>query len=134
MAKLMAAEGLPFAPQPRLYNTRLAQELGAWAEREGKPEVHDALFRAYFVDGVDIGQPDALVPVAEKLGLDGGAARAVLAERRMRDAVDRDWERAREYGITGVPTFVAARRGVVGAQPYEVLEQLVRAAGAHERG
>jgi predicted DsbA family dithiol-disulfide isomerase len=37
-------------------------------------------------------------------------------------------------GITGVPTFVAAGRGVVGAQPYEVLERLVRAAGAKSRG
>ncbi len=35
--------------------------------------------------------------------------------------------------MTGVPTFVAARYGVVGAQPYEVLEQLVAKAGAKRR-
>ena len=38
-----------------------------------------------------------------------------------------------QYGVTGVPTFVAARYGVVGAQPYEVLERLVERAGAPRR-
>jgi len=32
--------------------------------------------------------------------------------------------------VTGVPTFVAGRYGVVGAQPYEALEQLVRKAAS----
>ncbi|MFT4559758.1 MAG: putative DsbA family dithiol-disulfide isomerase, partial [Planctomycetaceae bacterium] len=45
-------------------------------------------------------------------------------------AVDADWKLSRQYGITGVPTFVAAGRGVNGTQPYEVLEQLVTTAGA----
>jgi predicted DsbA family dithiol-disulfide isomerase len=54
----------------------------------------------------------------------------VLEERTFREAVDADWELSRRYGITGVPTFVAGRYGVVGAQPYEALEQLVRKAAA----
>jgi predicted DsbA family dithiol-disulfide isomerase len=54
----------------------------------------------------------------------------VLEQRTFKDAVDADWELSREYGITGVPTFVAGRYAVVGAQPYEVLEQLVRKAAA----
>ena len=36
-----------------------------------------------------------------------------------------DWKLSRHYGITGVPTFVVGRHGVVGAQPYEALEELV---------
>jgi predicted DsbA family dithiol-disulfide isomerase len=50
----------------------------------------------------------------------------VLEKRTFKAAVDADWKLARQYGITGVPTFVVGRHGVVGAQPYEVLEQLVR--------
>jgi predicted DsbA family dithiol-disulfide isomerase len=57
-------------------------------------------------------------------------ARAVLEQRTFKAAVDADWELSRQYGVTGVPTFVAGRRGVVGAQPYEVLEQLVRQAAS----
>ena len=55
-------------------------------------------------------------------------AQEVLERRTFRDAVDADWDLSRRYGITGVPTFVAGRYGVVGAQPYEALEALVRKA------
>jgi predicted DsbA family dithiol-disulfide isomerase len=60
--------------------------------------------------------------------------RAVLAERRFKDAIDADWAKSAQYGVTGVPTFVAGGYGVVGAQPYEVLEQLVERVGAPRRG
>jgi predicted DsbA family dithiol-disulfide isomerase len=40
--------------------------------------------------------------------------------------VDADWKLSRQYGITGVPTFVVGRYGVVGAQPYESLAELVK--------
>jgi predicted DsbA family dithiol-disulfide isomerase len=56
-----------------------------------------------------------------------------MAERRFQAAVDADWQRSRDYGITGVPTFVANGRGVVGAQPYEILERLVVTAGGTPR-
>ena len=71
---------------------------------------------------------DVLVQIAESVGLPGAEARQVLAERTFKAAVDADWQKSHEYGVTGVPTFVAAGRGVVGAQPYEVLEQLVEEA------
>ena len=58
----------------------------------------------------------------------------VLEKRTFKEAVDADWKLSREYGITGVPTFVVGRQGVVGAQPYEVLEQLVKEAGSQEEG
>jgi predicted DsbA family dithiol-disulfide isomerase len=133
MEGLMKAEGLPYGFRDRTYNSRLAQEIGKWAEHEGKPEIHDALYRVYFVDGRNIGKIDELVAVAEGVGLSGEEARRVLKERSWSDAVDADWERARSLGVTGVPTFAAAGRGVVGAQPYEVLEQLVQRAGAAKR-
>jgi predicted DsbA family dithiol-disulfide isomerase len=133
MRGLMDAEGLPFAPRDRLLNSRLAQELTKWAETKGEARIHDALFRAYFVDGVDIGDLDALVRAAEGIGLPGDEARRALEQRSMRAAVDADWARARAMGVTGVPTFAAGGQGVVGAQPYEVLERLVRHAGASPR-
>ena len=91
------------------------------------------LYRAYFVDSRNIGDPEILVEIAQSVGLSGEEARAVLSERRFKDAVDADWAKSHAYGVTGVPTFVAARYGVVGAQPYEVLEQLLDKAGAVRR-
>ena len=60
-------------------------------------------------------------------------AAEVLRERSFSDAVDADWARSAELGITGVPTFVAGGHGVVGVQPYETLEALLRQAGAIPR-
>ncbi len=135
MKALMDAEGLPYGRRTHTYNSRLAQELGKWADTQpGGEAIHDALYRAYFVDARNIGDPEILVEIAQAAGLSGDEARAVLNERRFKDAVDADWAKSHAYGVTGVPTFVAARYGVVGAQPYEVLEQLLDKAGAPRRG
>jgi predicted DsbA family dithiol-disulfide isomerase len=127
MKARMDAEGLPYGERSMTYNSRLAQELGKWAETQpGGEAIHDALFRAYFVDARDISQPAVLLDIAREIGLPVDAAREVLDKRTFKDAVDADWKLSREYGVTGVPTFVAGRHGVVGAQPYETLVQLVQ--------
>src|SRR5437016_8198620 len=129
MKGLMDAEGLPYGRRTHTYNSRLAQELGKWADTQpGGEALHDALFRAYFVEARDISQFAVLLEIAERVGLPADGAREVLEKRTFKDAVDADWKLSREYGITGVPTFVSGRYGVVGAQPYEALEQLVRKA------
>jgi predicted DsbA family dithiol-disulfide isomerase len=134
MKGLMDAEGLPYGRRTHSYNSRLAQELGKWADTQpGGEAIHDALYRAYFVDSRNIGDPEILVEIAQSVGLSGKEVRAVLSERRFKDAVDADWAKSHAYGVTGVPTFVAARYGVVGAQPYEVLEHLLDKAGAVRR-
>jgi predicted DsbA family dithiol-disulfide isomerase len=132
MKARMDAEGLPYAERSMTYNSRLAQELGKWADTQpGGEAIHDALFRAYFAEGRDISQPVVLLDIAQKVGLPVDAAREVLEKRTFKDAVDADWKLSREVGVTGVPTFVAGRQGVVGAQPYEALVQLVQQAGGH---
>jgi predicted DsbA family dithiol-disulfide isomerase len=134
MEARMDAEGLPYGKRTHTYNSRFAQELGKWADTQpGGWAIHDKLYQAYFVDARNIGDPDILVEIAESVGLDGAEARKVIEERRFKDAVDADWQKSASYGVTGVPTFVAARYGVVGAQPYEVLAQLVEKAGAPKR-
>lgn len=134
MKALMDAEGLSYGRRTHTYNSRLAQELGKWADTQpGGGAIHDALYRAYFVDARNIGDPDILVEIAQSAGLSAEEARNVLTERRFKDAVDADWTKSHQYGVTGVPTFVASRYGVVGAQPYEVLEQLLDKAGARRR-
>ena len=135
MKGLMDAEGLPYGRRTHTYNSRLAQELGKWSDtRPGGEAIHDALYRAYFVDARNIGDPEVLADIAQSVDLPAEEARAVLTERRFKEAVDADWAKSRQWGVTGVPTFVAAGYGVVGAQPYEVLEQLLDKAGVRRRG
>lgn len=126
MKDMMTAEGLPYGERTMTYNSRLAQELGAWAnDTPGGWPLHDVLFRAYFVDNLNIGDADVLVELAEQAGLDGQAARAVLETRSYSEAVDNDWRRAQSLGLTGVPTYVHDDLCVVGCQPYEVLMRFV---------
>ena len=69
----MEREGLPFNAERNMsYNSRLAQELSKWAEEKGKgDEIHDAFFRAYFVDVKNIGKVDVLAEIADENWLAG---------------------------------------------------------------
>ena len=134
MQSLMKAEGLPYEWRTHTYNSRLAQELGKWADEEkGAETIHDRLFKAYFVEGLNIGDESVLVNIAQSMGLPAAEAKKVLEERRFKAAVDSDWAKSRAYGVTAVPTFVAGGQGVVGAQSYAALAQFVRQQGARPK-
>jgi predicted DsbA family dithiol-disulfide isomerase len=118
--------GLPFGDRKMTYNSRLAQEVGKWAESRNKGhEFHNAIFRAYFVDGRNIGNVDVLLEVVESLNLSGEDALKVIQDRIYRQAVDLDWKRSYELRVTAVPAFLINNQGLVGAQKYEVLENLL---------
>lgn len=103
----------------RTPNTLDAHRLIHWAGIEGRQTpTAVALFKAYFVEGLDIGDPRTLREIAESSGLDGAMVAKLLAtdadtgDIRARDA------HARARGVTGVPTFVVGQKHVVtGAQP-----------------
>ena len=134
MSALMKEEGLGYGERTMTFNSRLAQELAKWAETQADGErIHDALFRAYFVDAVNLANLDDLFGVVGRLGLEEAGARNAVESRRFAGAVDADWERSRQLGVSGVPTFVVDDRSVVGAQPYEKLQELVASAGARKR-
>ncbi len=127
MSGLMAEENLPYGNRSHTYNSRFAQELAKWGESFPEGEAMNLkLFEAYFAEGRNLAEPVVLLEVAEAAGLDRDAAEEMIRKRSFRDAVDADWKRAHELGVTGVPTFVSGNRGLVGAQPYEALEQLIR--------
>jgi predicted DsbA family dithiol-disulfide isomerase len=126
--------GLPLGDRKMTYNSRLAQELAKWAESQGKGDpFHEAVFLAYYVNGLNIGKVDQLVGIAKSVGLPEKETRSVLEQRPYRAAVDVDWSRCHKLGITSVPTFAMDQQSVVGAQPYEVLEQFMKARGVKER-
>ena len=117
---------LPFSERKMTYNSRRAQELAKWAESKGVgEEFHRAVFRAYYVETKNIGKVDELLRIAASVGLPEEEAKQVLEQRPYREAVDADWSRCYDLGITAVPTFVIDREWIVGLQPYEVFEQLL---------
>ena len=127
LRKAAEAEGLPFGDRTMTYNSRLAQELGKWAESKGKIAAYNnAVFQAYFARGRNIGRRNVLLEATGSVGLDTNEAREILLERPYENAVDADWGRSRQMGIKAVPTFVMDDRMLVGAQPYAALEAFVR--------
>ena len=127
MSALMTEENLAYGNRSHTYNSRLAQELAKWGESFPEGEALNLkLFEVYFAEGRNLAEPVVLLEVAEASGLPLEIAEEVIRQRSFRDAVDADWKRAHELGVTGVPTFVSGNRGLVGAQPYEALVQLIQ--------
>ena len=126
--------GLPFGDRKKTFNSRLAQELGKFAEQENKgDEFHNAVFRAYFADGLNIGLPSTLADIGAQVGFASEAVRDVLEKRLFKEAVDKDWTRSYQMGVTAVPTFMMNGMALTGAQPYEKLAQMMEAHGVAKR-
>ena len=93
-------------------NTMKAHRLILLAEEQSLAEpVVDALFRAFFEEGRDIGRTEVLAELAGEIGLDAADVEAYLRGDRNRDAVRTREAQARSVGLTGVPSTVV--NGVV---------------------
>ncbi|MEK9720425.1 MAG: DsbA family oxidoreductase [Quisquiliibacterium sp.] len=114
---------LAFEPQriTRQPNTLHAHALIAAGEQGGSTQVVDALFKAYFVDGVDLCSQEALRSIASSCGLAEDEINAAFSAESVQAVASRDAQ-ARNAGIGGVPFFVIAQQiGVSGAQGTEAL-------------
>lgn len=131
MAELQALArelGLPFGARTHTYNSRLAQELGKWAESKGRgDDFRAAVYHAYFAEGRNIARSDVLLDICKALALPIPEAQKVLTERSYAPAVDADWQRVSQLGVRSVPTHIYQRRMLVGFQDYVAFKTLVDA-------
>jgi predicted DsbA family dithiol-disulfide isomerase len=126
LTQVAAAEGLPLVLRTRTFNSRRAQELGKWAESQGAGELfHQAVYRAYFVDGINIALIDELVVIAESIGLPTAEARKIIETGSFAAAVDADWQLSRELRVTAVPTHLYEGKRLAGFGAYEDFERLI---------
>ena len=65
-----------------------------------------ALYRAFFVEGLDISKPDIAAAVAGKAGLDAAAARAAIDDPAIKDALKREVDAAIAAGVFGSPFVI----------------------------
>jgi len=118
--------GLPFGHRTMTYNSRLAQELGKWAESKGfGDEFHNAVFKAYYVDGKNIGKIRILVDLAGSIGLSEQEAQKVLETRAFEGAVDSDWSRSLKVDPEYIPSLMSNGHLLVNPQKYELFEQFM---------
>jgi predicted DsbA family dithiol-disulfide isomerase len=111
----------------RAPNTLDAHRLIRWAGEANKQDaVVEALFRAYFEQGKDIGDADVLAAIAADAGMDGEAIRAALASNTDVDSAREEMESWRRAGVSGVPFFVFdGKLAVSGAQSVDVLASAI---------
>jgi len=118
---------IDFDAMKRTPNTLDAHRLIHWAGIEGRQTAAvSALFKAYFVDGRDIGDPEVLADIADSIEMDASVVSRLLeSDADAQDIRDRD-AHSREMGINSVPTFiVAGKHAVPGAQPPELWARVI---------
>lgn len=127
LAALGASEGVEYRFEriTRSPNTRAAHALAGIAAEAGRADaLLEALFRAYFSEGRDVGDLATLVTLAGEVGLDAAEVEARLASRRDWPAVEQAGAEIRAAGISGVPFFILDRRlALSGAQEPAAFER-----------
>lgn len=124
-----AAEGIAFAFEriTRAPNTLNSHRMIRFAASQGRQaETVEALYDAYFVQGLDIGQTAILVALGEKLGLAAAALEGYLRSDADVSAVLNDNARAHRQGVNGVPSLILdGTYALAGAQEPDILLRLI---------
>jgi predicted DsbA family dithiol-disulfide isomerase len=133
--RMGAAVGLRLALHERLINSRPALQAAEFAREQGRFDaMHHELLKAYWDEGKDVSDIAVLREVASKAGVDVPGMEAALAADRFGDYLDARRAEAEELGINGIPAHVIADRYLVmGAQPYELFEQVMAKVGVARR-
>lgn len=138
----MARErGMTLTLPPVQPRSRDALELAELAREKGRfDEAHRALFKAFFEDGLDLGDIDILVKIGTSICLDREELRAALEQETYRERVVEAEHQAAELGVTAVPTMMVGRADkwlqkaevISGAQPFDVVSAAVERAARQE--
>jgi len=118
LADMGAADGLDFLFDRMTVrpNTNAAHRVIRWAGLDGG-KLAQAIMRAHFTEGRDVGDPDTLAAVVTETGLDLGDVAARLRSGEDRQAVDQDCVAASRAGIGGVPFMIfGGRTALSGAE------------------
>jgi predicted DsbA family dithiol-disulfide isomerase len=119
--------GLTMTLRDVIINSRRALGAGEFARDRGLfDEMHHALFKAHWEGTGRLEDIDDLVRIGAAIGLDAGELRTALEEDRYAQVIDENRRLASSVGIDAIPAHIFGRRYlVVGAQPYELLKQVV---------
>jgi predicted DsbA family dithiol-disulfide isomerase len=105
-----------------LQGAKFAKEYGV------ENEYHEAVFKAQFQELKDINSMETLLAIAAALGLNEAKFREAIETKKYEQQVLQDHQEARSLGITGIPCFISGNKGIMGAQSYEALLNLIETA------
>jgi len=119
--------GLEVHSGPFGIDSRFALIADKYAESQGKGATfHKAVMNAYWQEAQDISDINVLKEIADNVGLNTEQFETALQDPQFDAEVSADVQLAHEYGLNGVPALIFADKYLVsGAQPYELLKQVV---------
>jgi len=121
-----AGDGIDFRMDRALRaNTILSHRALHWAltnhGESVQADLKERLLKAYFTDGLDVGDAGVIAECATGIGLDGASLRSWLDTDGGKAEVVADFEAAMNLEISGVPAFLIDGRYMVpGAQDVDV--------------
>lgn len=131
--------GIPFAFEriQRTPNTLNSHRLIRWSHSLGlQDEMVEAIFRAYFVEGQDIGDTAVLARIGDAIGMDGELVEELLNSDADIESVTQQDSMARKFGVQGVPSFLIGGRSLImGAEdPHTLAEMIDRVLSSDAEG
>jgi predicted DsbA family dithiol-disulfide isomerase len=121
----LAAEiALVLNPPKLIANSNKALRLCEFARENGKfDDYHSEVFKAYWEEGLNIGDIEVLLDIIDRIGLDYEMAREFLKRKKASEKIDRFLLEAKAWGVDSVPTFIIGNIKIEGAQPYELIKK-----------
>jgi len=118
---------LEMRPPQVMTNSLAALEATEYAKEQGKEAAFSrAVYRAYFHDGKNIGDPEVVLALAEQTGLNPAEVQDHLQGGTYSARLEAFHQEARALGVSGVPTFVVGPAQIVGAQSPEVFVNMLK--------
>jgi len=117
--------GLTMRRAPLTPNTRLAFEASEFAKDKDLFEpFHKVCYRAFWEEGVNLGDISVLQQLGEQVGLDPQEMKDRLDTGHYTAQAQTQYKEAISLGINGIPSFIIGRYFFSGAQPYELFKQV----------
>ncbi|MEH6405617.1 MAG: DsbA family oxidoreductase [Sneathiella sp.] len=115
---------IDFSKRVKYYNTKKAHQLMHWSERFNKQtKLNERLIKAYFAEGQDISNTDALLDIAVQVGLDRVSTENALSSDQLTQELDRKIERRKAFNIQSIPAFILNENILIsGSQSVEFFE------------
>ncbi len=114
----------------KVGNTENAHRLAKWARTYDKEAAFiEAMMDHYFTKGLDVNDQEALIEVANSVGLPTEEAKIVLESDQFSAELAKDRYDAQQLQVQSVPFFVFENKyGIIGAEPLEVFTRTLKQA------
>ena len=125
--------GVPFRqPQPFPIATVAAARAFLWLRERDLRQAHafaHLCFRAYFVDGLNISEPEQVLALAHRIGVDRGALAGALGSAEIKERLRAEVDGAIARGVCGSPFFIVGDEPFWGVDRLPQLEKWLEAGG-----